>query len=211
MLEMWRHFLATFPVVLIIGSLLSLCLLLLVLLNLLSSREIKKIKDRQATFKEYATVALRILNPLLVTSLVISRYLPRASSVYVVMLFSGLLTILAPYLLFTSIKKGRRKSSLRLFVVFFSATVAPIFFFGSLYSVLCISNLWDAFYFSATTFVTLGFRRPSISTYIQKAIAGLEGFLGYLYLGIFIAIIPHILSDKSRTRTEKDLSNNYKK
>lgn len=61
----------------------------------------------------------------------------------------------------------------------------------------------EAFYFSVVTWTTLGYGdfRPSIPA---RPYAAMEALLGYLYMGIFIGKVIHLLSKTNKARNEMD-------
>lgn len=169
-------------------------------------REFVKIRKREP--RKFWSIIITYI--LLVVSLILFQLFPELKVALIVFsILTGLSTVAAPFILFSLLRQ--ESITLPFFLVAFATTaVAPIFFFGSIYFIKGMENLWESFYFSTTTFVTVGFTDSPVSNSIQRAMVGLEGFLGYLYLGIFIAAIPRFFR-KPKKRKVEGVEKNYQK
>lgn len=160
------------------------------------SLQIKAVRTLHDRYPETFWAVL-ILYFLVALGIVISQLLPGLIPRIILNLWvipAGFLTLLAPMVLVYLIRHG---TFLVFLLAFIAAVIAPITFFGGLYIWLGLPSSGEAFYFSVTTFVTVGFGDSPLINAGHKVIAALEGFIGYLYLGVFIAAIPKVIDNKS--------------
>jgi|GEM_PF-5495495 len=151
--------------------------------------------------------SIPILNALVVASIVTSQLFPGIFS-QVLFVFgvvmAGLLTLIAPVVLVYIIRHEETRTPLVFLLAFVAAVIAPVTFFGGLYIWLGLPNSGEAFYFSITTFVTVGFGDEPLLNVGHKVAAALEGFIGYLYLGVLIAAIPRVIDSKTEINKREE-------
>jgi len=140
-----------------------------------------------------------IISILFVISLAVILYIGRENWAWAYSIVAY--AVVAIYTTLIALKKGHHVTAI---VVFLASVVVMVFGFSRIYANIGLADCTgsdipnptkiEAFYFSAVTWTTLGYGdlQPAVGA---RIIAAFEAFIGYVYMGVFIAIAYSVLKD----------------